>query len=354
MVIFDTLHAISAKLTMGKGTMRSITLLALPGCMSSSIYSVQDTFLVANLAIDRLYGQDSYEGARYFQLQIVTDDGKPITCSAGQLIIADASIDNIGPSDLIIVSSAFIASFDDQQIDDYLLQQQTNITWLKQQYQQGTTIASACTGSFMLAEAGLFKNKEATSHWLLEKAFKKRYPHIRYNNKPVVLEYELLLCGAAFTAFIDLSLRLIERFSTREIASRCAKIMLADPYRELQTPFHGRSFEKQHNDNEVLKAQEWMESHYSTSLLIDDIAAQFSMGARNFKRRFKQATGESPLAYLQQLRIEACKHQLEMTRLPSYEIIWKVGYEDQSSFRRLFKKHTGLTMDNYRKQFAPS
>ena len=123
------------------------------------------------------------------------------------------------------------------------------------------------------------------------------------------------------------------------------------PYCELQTPFQLTFFNKKHGDNDILKAQKWIEKHYTKKIKIDRIADKFSMKRRNFTRRFKQATGQTPLAYLQHVRVEAAKYQLEMTHLTSHKIIWKVGYEDLSSFRRLFKKITGLTMDAYRKQF---
>lgn len=333
--------------------MKNVIILALPGCMASSVHGIVDNFTVANLAINKTYGSNSYTGAQYFNTKIVSSDGQAINTASGQVLIPECELADITEKpDLVVLSSAFTCDASSKAITHYLDQQTVTLAWLSAMHKLDVTLASACTGCFVLAQAGIFAGKQATTHWLLQQEFQQRYPQLTYNAENVIIEYDNLLSGAAVTAFNDLCLRLISRFSTREIAMLCAKIMLTAPYRELQKPFQLTPFIKNHQDAKVLQAQEWMEAHYTEKIKIDDIAEHLAMGSRNFKRRFKQATSKTPLSYLQQLRIEASKHQLEMTHLPSHEIIWKVGYEDLSSFRRLFKKTTGLTMDNYRKQFS--
>ena len=144
----------------------------------------------------------------------------------------------------------------------------------------------------------------------------------------------------------------MERFSSPAVALACSKMLVLDGRRAEQTPYMAFYSQKAHQDDAIRKAQSWLEQHYADALTIDEVAAVAGLGTRTFKRRFKEATGETPIGYLQHLRIEAAKHLLESSREQTARIIWSVGYEDASSFRRLFKRTVGCTMEQYRKRFS--
>ncbi|NRB38007.1 MAG: helix-turn-helix domain-containing protein [Pseudomonadales bacterium] len=330
-----------------------VAVLVLPDCMASSVHAVLDIFQVAN-QVNAHQKADDEVGTALFFLQLLSVDGAPVKTSNGQMIVVDHAIKDFTlQPDVVIVSGAFTANSSSEDIHRYLGELAECIDWVKLKSQQGASIASACTGAFVLAEAGLFKkDQQATTHWLMAKKFQRRYPDIAYNDQQIVLEYARLFCAAATTAFVDLCIRLIQHFSTKELALLTAKLMLADPYRELQKPFHHLHQGKPHHDRQMIKAQQWLELHHGKKIRIDDLADHLAMGPRNFKRRFKQATGLNPLLYLQQVRVENAKYQLEVSGLSNQQIINQVGYEDLSSFGRLFKRFTSLTVEEYRRRFS--
>ena len=161
-----------------------------------------------------------------------------------------------------------------------------------------------------------------------------------------------ILCTGASTAYLNLCLYLIERFGSAALADRCAKSLLIERHRTRQSPYFVFDFQKNHSDRKILKAQTLMEKKFTGSVSLEALASDLGISSRHFKRRFKKATGISPLAYLQRVRIEAAKTHLETTREPVNQITWQVGYEDSNSFRRLFKKYTGLSPRAYRERFT--
>lgn len=161
-----------------------------------------------------------------------------------------------------------------------------------------------------------------------------------------------MICAGGATAFSDLCLYLVERLASPAIALACSKLLVLDNRRLEQTPYMSLYGHKTHQDKAIHKAQAWMEQHYADAVVIDEVADIAGLGTRTFKRRFRDATGEAPLNYLQQLRVEAAKHLLESSIDQTAQIIWQVGYEDASSFRRLFKRTVGCTMEQYRKRFS--
>ncbi|MCL2918151.1 GlxA family transcriptional regulator [Shewanella litorisediminis] len=332
--------------------MPKILLLAMPGCMASSVQVALDIFYVANRCLEKSDGSTIPDNAR-FSAQVVSPDGKAVETASGQRIQPELAMADAKAADIVIVTSLFEASASHADVDNYLAAQQEAAAWLKARSAEGALVASACSGTFLLAEAGLMDGREATTHWLLEGAFRRRYPRVRYHGERMLLEYGNVICGGAFFAFTDILLKLLERYGGRELALMCARLMLLEPNRELQQPFLQQSG-KQHEDDAIRKAERWLKHHFDKPISVDSAAEAISMGTRNFKRRFKAATGVTPIEYLQRVRIDAAKRQLEQSSRTSIEVIWSVGYEDASSFRRLFKRQTGVTMEQYRRRFGPA
>jgi transcriptional regulator GlxA family with amidase domain len=192
----------------------------------------------------------------------------------------------------------------------------------------------------------------ATTHWRAAPMFRDRYPDIRLDENQLVVDNGQIICAGGATAFVDLCLYLVERFASPSVALACSKMLVMDGRRQEQTPYMAFYSKKAHQDDAIRKAQGWLEAHYADPVTIDEVASVAGLGTRTFKRRFKEATGETPISYLQHLRIEAAKHLLESSREQTARIIWSVGYEDASSFRRLFKRTAGCTMEQYRKRFS--
>ncbi len=311
--------------------------------MSSGITGLIDTFSIANLWHQSINQDTSKE---LFQMETVTTSGKPITARGGILIQADKSIDEVKNTDLILIPPFMphLAPFPDRK--DRVM------SWMIDCHKQKIPIGAMCTGSFVLAETGLLDGKIATTNWHFAKLFQKRYPKVRLKPEQIVTEDHGLMCSGATLATFNLGLHIIKMFGSYDLASICAKALLIDPNRKSQASYAIFKSQTNHGDQGIVKAQKWMDAHYAEDIAIDEIANQVAISPRNFQRRFKKATGESPLSYLQQLRVEAAKNRLETTQDSINEITWQVGYEDSSTFRRLFKKYTGLSAREYRNKFS--
>lgn len=323
-----------------------IAIVALPHCHGSGVIGIMDFFAAANFC-----DQSSPVDSPRFDAQIVTVDGSPVTTYSGVSITPTAEWTDYNP-DLIIVGSAMEAVLGDRHIEASLARSTPIHGWLRDCYQKGATLASVCTGSFVLAEAGLLTDQVATTHWRAAPAFRRRFPGVRLEADELLIDNGQVICAGGATSFVDLCLYLVEKLGSPSLALACSKLLILDARRTEQTPYMSFYSSKAHQDDAIAQTQRWLETHFADPLSIDELARIAGIGTRTFKRRFKEATGETPLHYIQQLRIEAAKHQLESTQQQTSQIIWSVGYEDASSFRRLFKRSVGCTMEQYRRRFS--
>ena len=326
-----------------------IHVLATNNCMVSAVYGLLDVFYVANFCLNNRYqGQQQ----SHIDCQIVTINNQPVVGYNGISVAPTAQTNSSDYPDIVIVSSTVGVAVNDCGDDIDVPDQEKINRWLNQCHQQQTLIASYCTGSFVLASSGLLKNKIATTHWHNADLFNRLFPSVKLNSEQMVVDNGDVICSAGSMSYIDLALHLTERFYSRELASDCAKFIVFDPVRDKQSPYTSFKGQKNHDDQAVLKAQEWLESHYAEPIAIEALADLVKLTPRTFKRRFKQATGENAISYLQRVRVEHVKDKLEHTTNSINNIIWSVGYEDISSFRQLFKRFTGLTPKDYRQKFT--
>ncbi len=283
----------------------------------------------------------------YFEVKLVTSNGKPFRCINGVRMVPTGSMNDIQNPDLIIVSSII-------DIDRTLQVQGEVIDWLVDRYREGSHIATICSGAFVLAETGLLDGKTATTHWAYADQFQKRYPRIKLKPEKMVTDENDLFCSGGFNAGTDLALYLVEKYCGHEVALQSSKSVLSDIGRTSQAPYAMFQLHKNHHDDEILMVQEWIENNFNQNFNYDEIAQNNGMSRRTLERRFKAATGETPLTYQQRLRVEKAKHLLERGNRSFDEITYQVGYEDSSSFRKIFFKQTHLTPINYRKRFQRS
>lgn len=321
--------------------MQKITILAIDGCLSSSVSNLIDAFTIANLWNQALSGQNT----ELFATTIVSADGEPVTCNNCIQIQPHFSFEDSPGIDYLIIPALLPIP------EPSILRNPQVVDYIREQYSSGTTIGSICTGSFLLAETGLLNGRIATTNWQFEKKFRFRYPEVQLRIGMMLTEQDNIICSGAVGAMMQLILRIIRREGSISLASAWAKAMLVDPNNESQAPYSSHPLPEKHKDLEISQAEHYMQTHLAESITIDQVAKLVCISSRHFKRRFKDATGESPLSYLQKLRIQTAKEQLENTLDSIEEITRRVGYENSSTFRRLFKRHTSLSPREYRDRF---
>jgi len=283
-------------------------------------------------------------------LELVSTTGEPVTCLGGLKLSVHGHYRQIEGLDIIIIGAIGHPAHREGGFDDDVLQ------WLRQQHVMGTKIVSICTGAFVLAATGLLDGKQATTHWQCASLFRESYPLVTLRSEKMITQQGNLYCSGGASAYQDMSLYLVREFFGDSIAQYCAKAILIDSDRYSQAHYARYQPSRHHNDELVHKTQDWLRDNLTGNLTdgfsIVDLAAMVHLSERQFKRRFKQATNESPLAYIQALRVEMAKHLLETTGKGIETVGRAVGYEDVRFFRQLFKRITGLSPSDYRQKFA--
>lgn len=329
--------------------MVNITFLAYDQCMFSGISGLMDAFTIADLWLQffRKKGEaDDLPSGAVFNQEIVTIGGKPVVTSYGVPVHPARAMEAVDGTDLILIPPYLFANH------SLPAEMPEIVQWLVGQYRQGARIGATCTGTFILAMTGLLNGKLATTNWQVAQRFQRQFPKVRLKPERVLTEDSGLICSGAVTAQYNLGLYVIELYGSENLSRACAKALLVDTNRNSQAPYMIAAFAKKHGDKAILEAQQWMEAHYADPVSLDDVARRVGLSPRHFKRRFKTATRETPLRYIQQIRLESAKKRLETTTDNIDEITRQIGYEDASTFRRLFKKHTDLSPRAYRDKFS--
>jgi transcriptional regulator GlxA family with amidase domain len=281
-----------------------------------------------------------------FDVQIATRNGQPIRCLNNITLHAHCSFQQIEDADVVLVPSI------GGEVEKALHNNPELIEVLKEYSSKGTQIISNCTGAFFLAEAGILNGRKATTHWAHAERFRQRYPQVQLVPEQLITTDGQIFCSGGGSAWFDMGLYLIELYIDHETAIESAKAMVLDTGRHSQLTYFASHQNKYHNDDTVKAVQEWIDEHYAEDFSLSWLADQYAMSPRTLIRRFKSATGESPLAYLQTVRIEVAKKFLEVSAQTIAEITQKVGYEDVSSFSKMFKRRVGLSPREYRGRFS--
>lgn len=314
-----------------------VTLLLADHCSAASATMALEILRAANLFADA--------GEPLFEVVVASYDGLPVPSLSGQTLQAEVALEQVARTDLVLIPGFLFT------LREALPGFHRYRDWLRQQHAQGAVLAAMCTATFMLAEADLLGGTRATTHWAFAELFRRRYPDALLDERQILCEDNRLISSGGASAAVDLLLHLVRRFASLELAQLCSRYLLIDNVRSEQSSYVLWSMPKSHGDADILRVQNWLDEHFGQPLLIDELAGRFGFGVRNFKRRFKEATGYTPLAYLQTLRLEKAKQLLETTRMSLDSITFAVGYEDSNSFRRLFQQRVGLLPAAYRKKF---
>lgn len=222
------------------------------------------------------------------------------------------------------------------------------LEWLRMRYQNGTIISAVGTGCCFLAEAGLLNGKAATTHWHYFDQFQKDYPQVQLKRQYFITQAGNLFCAASVNSLADLTVYFIQRFFGKTIASHVERHFSHEIRKAYESSGFFESTENPHPDEEITQIQIWLQDNYYREILFPQIAERFGMSIRTLNRRFKNALGQTPLEYLQEIRIDTAKDLLKTSNLSISEIASKVGYEDTGYFTRLFKRKLATTPNSYR------
>lgn len=325
----------------------SISLIAVPEVSAAIVYGLHEVFTCVGTVWESLTGEQT--DTRRITPRIVGRTTMPMRTTFNATLVPDHTFSERHFSDVVIVGDLNFAD-DGGPVGRWA----EEIQWIRDQYEQGAIVCSVCTGSMMLAEAGLLNAREATTHWSARGVFEECYPQVLLKPERVLvpsgLEHRIVTSGGS-TSWTELALYLVARFCGDAEARRIAKIFLFGDRSDGQLPFASMARPKQHEDAIIAQSQIWIADHYAVANPVSRMIERSGLAPRTFKRRFAKTTGYAPLDYVQSLRVEEAKQALETTDLAIDQIATSVGYDDPNSFRRLFKKTTGITPHQYRVRF---
>lgn len=318
--------------------LRQVLFYACGQSMGLSLGLTQDVFAFASQLQEKQFGQG-------FERLLMTLDGQAAQAFSGWEIPADCALDTNLHPDLIILHSLW------GELDGVLAEQRTLYPALWHWHEKGIPIMAASTATFLLAEAGLLDERLCTTHWHRQTQLKERYPKVNLRPDRFITATGEIYCSAGMNAALEIMVYLLKRLADPAIGEAVEKTFLVDFRSAYQSePLHIGQHSS-HRDEAILAIQQWLDMHFSESFTLNDLAQRSNMSLRTFKRRFKDATGESPLQYVQELRLEQSLELLKHSNQNIAQIAWQVGYEDPGHFNRLFQRRFGESPAKWRRNW---
>lgn len=316
-----------------------ISIIVPQGAVLGSIEGPRQVFTEVNQMLTRIGREPLFE----VQLTALT---KVVPVYGGMYTInADALISETPKTDLIVIPAL------EGDMEKNVHNNRAFIPWITQQYKNGAEVASLCVGAFLLAATGLVTGRKCATHWMAANDFRRMYPDVNLvEDKIITDEYGIYSSGGAFS-YLNLVLYLVEKFAGRDVALFCSKAFQIDIQRDSQSPFIMFKGQKDHEDEVIIKAQEFIEANFGERITVDQLASMLAVSRRNLERRFKKATSNTVVEYIQRVKIEAAKARLETSRENVNEVMYKVGYTDPKAFRVTFKRITSLSPVQYRNRY---
>ena len=319
--------------------MKNITILVPEGAVLASIADPRYMFTAANEMLRK-------SGKKEIFSVTLASLNKDILLSDGTATIhADKNIHDINKTDLVIIPAL------GRDVVKAIEMNRELIPWIIEQYKNGAEIASLCIGAFLFASTGLLKGKQCSTHWLYAAQFRQMFPDVKLADDKIVTEQNGLYSSGGATSYWNLLLYLVEKYTDRETAILISKFFLLDIGKQNQSSFIIFTGQKDHGDEAVKNAQEYIELNYKDKITVDELCDLFGVGRRTFERRFKKATSNTIVEYIQRVKIEAAKKELEQGRKTVNEVMYDVGYTDTKAFRDVFKKIAGLSPVDYRNKY---
>nr|WKN39269.1 helix-turn-helix domain-containing protein [Tunicatimonas sp. TK19036] len=280
-----------------------------------------------------------------FKVQLVGLTRETVLTGGRFTVHADLVLDEAKKTDLIIIPAL------NGEIAHALEKNQDFIPWIIRHYERGAEIASLCLGAFLLASTGLLNGRKCATHWMAANQFRKMFPEVELVTERIITDEKGIYSSGGAFSYMNLILYLIEKYAGREIAVLAAKVFAIEIERNNQLSFTIFQGQKEHEDEPVIKAQEFIEHNFQDKITVDQLADKFAIGRRSLERRFKKATANTVTEYIQRVKVEVAKKGFETTRKNIYEVMDDVGYSDVKAFRNTFRKITGLSPNEYRNKY---
>ncbi len=319
--------------------MIDISILALKNAVLASVADSRYVFMMVNEFLKKS-GK-----APLFNVRVVGLNGEVRLNGELFSIHPDAMIGDIKYTNLVIIPALSGDIFTATNVN------LKYVSWINEQYKNGAEVASLCTGAFLLAFSGLLKDRQCTTHWLYADEFRHHYASVTLVDEKAITDQHRLYSSGGSNSWWSLLLHLVEKYAGREIAIYTAKYFVVDLDRNTQSPFIIFNGRKDHGDEVIIKSQEFIEQNYREKFAVDELASRFDLTRRTFERKFKKGTRNTVAEYIQRVKIEAAKKQLEIGRKPIMEIMLDVGYSDVPTFRDIFKRITGMTPVEYKQKY---
>ena len=280
-----------------------------------------------------------------FEVELVGNKREIKLNNGSYSIHTDRLLKEVKKTDLIFVPALF------GNMTAAIAKNKALIPWIVDQYRKGAEVASLCVGAFLLASTGLLNGKKCSTHWGFQTEFQEKFPEVEVVEGGIVTEEKRIYSSGGANSYWNLLLHLVEKYTNRETAILASKYFAIDIDRNSQAAFAMFKGQKDHQDAEILKAQQYIEENIHARITIDELADQTAISRRTFERRFKNATNNSVLEYIHRVKIEAVKRSFESSRKNINEVMFDVGYTDTKAFRGLFRKVTGLSPIEYRNKY---
>ncbi|KAI9450657.1 transcriptional regulator, AraC family [Russula earlei] len=280
-----------------------------------------------------------------FQVELVALTRETKVSGGLFTVNANALLGEVTKTNLVIIPAI------DGDLKQALEDNKEFIPWITEQYHGGAEVASLCLGAFLLASTGLLEGKKCATHWGAANEFRKMFPGVELVTEKIITEEQGIYSSGGAFSYLNLIIHLIEKYAGRDIAILCAKVFAIELERDSQASFIIFQGQKEHEDEPVKKAQAFIESNYQDKTTVDQLADMFAIGRRSFERRFKKATSNTVAEYIQRVKVEAAKKELELSRKNINEVMYEVGYSDNKAFRTIFRKITGLSPAEYRSKY---
>lgn len=325
----------------------SICIVALPESSAAVLYGLYEVFSTFAPSWSALMGDEGLEAG--FDVRIIGRNREIFHCGGGAPVMPQADMTDVDQADVVVVTDLAL----DPRVDHRERWPDVG-PWLHRLHESGAMICSVCSGSVLLAAAGFLDGRPATTHWGYIDHFHEFFPDVDLQPNRILLPAgpgQRIVTTGGMAAWEDLALYLIARFHGEAAAVKAAKLFLFGDHSEGQLLYAARLVPKRVDDGAIARTQTWVAEHYTAANCLEHMTALSGLSERTFKRRFTKATGFTPLEYVQTLRIEEAKHILETTDDAVDTIVARVGYDDPASFRRLFKRLTGVTPGRYRQRY---
>jgi len=280
-----------------------------------------------------------------YKIQLVGLDRKVPLHDGSFTVNTDALLDEVKKTDLVIIPAL------SGDMKDAIEINKDFIPWIVQQHRAGAEVASLCIGAFLLAATGLLEGKKCSTHWMYAREFRNMFPQVNLVDDKIVTDENGIYSSGGAKSYWNLLIYLTEKYASRQMAVMASKYFLIEIYQNTQSPFTVFRGQKEHEDEPIKKAQEFIEANFQEKITVDQLAVMLSLGRRSFERRFKKATCNTVAEYIQRVKVEAAKKDFELSRKNINEVMYEVGYSDTKAFRTIFRKVTGLSPVAYRNRY---